>query len=795
MIRNYFISAVRYFLRHKRFTFLNITGLAIGFAFSILLILFVWQESGYDQFHEKKDRLARVTMEYVYSGKHSYHAVTGSIVAPTLYREFPEVESVIRFDNSPRTVKYQHKLFKEEAFLHADSTLFDMFSFHLLKGNPAKALNAPNKVLLTPAMVMKYFGDENPIGQSIKVDNRDYEVTGIVEEAPENSQIKYDFIGSFSSLNAYKNELWSSANYITYLLLKNESDFDGLQQKITGYMDGQRTALGFSDGNYLTFNLEQFSDVHLHSKLSGLEPNFNITYVYLFSVVAALILLIACINYINLSTARAVERGTEVGVRKVMGASRSQLLMQYISEAIICVFIAAVLAIAIATALQPFFNVILERNYSISILLSVKPFFIIVAVLLIISLMAGMYPAVVLTRLVPSKTLKGTVKSSAAGIRLRNGLMVFQFIVSAGLIICALVIYEQLHFIQNTDLGYSREHVIVLPINNDAVKKYDLIKSNFEQLSSVESITMAYETPTKIDWGDGFTTNDGRDVMTAANPVEYNYLNTLKIQLLAGRDFTEQDQKRMVLSSTDSVSALEMPVIINKEAASALGWSPEEAIGKRIDFKSDNTVIIGVMGDFHFTPLHEKVGPLVLFLNDSYNEMMLRVSGDDMGQALSLISNKWSEILPDLPYSPTFLDDEYNALYANDRKLGELFLFFTSLAVFLGCLGLLGLSALAISHRMKEIGIRKVLGASLMQIAGLLSADFMKLILVAYAVAIPLSWYLMDRWLKEFAYHIDMPWEVFFFSGFVLVLVSLITISTQTIHAALKNPADVIRND
>ncbi|UII26249.1 FtsX-like permease family protein [Fulvivirga maritima] len=426
---------------------------------------------------------------------------------------------------------------KKALFYMLTLLFFDMFSFHLLKGNPATALNSPNKVVLTPAMVHKYFGDENPMGKSIRVNKKDYEVTGVVEEAPDNSQIKYDFVGSFSSLSAYKNELWSTANYFTYLLMKDKDDFAPLQQKITDYMVSQRTSLGLNNDEYLTFNLEHLTDVHLHSKLSGIVPNVNITYIYLFSIVAVLILVIACINYINLSTARAVERGTEVGVRKVMGASRTQLFMQYISEAFICVFVAALLAIALASAVMPFFNITLDKNYAIALLFDITPITLIGAILVLISFMAGMYPAIVLTRFLPSKTLKGAVKTSTAGVRLRKGLMVFQFMVSAGLIICSLVIYKQLNFIQETDLGYSRDHIVVLPVNSDAVEKYDVIKASLEQLSSVESITMAYETPTKIDWGDSFINNEGMSVMTAANPVEYNYLSTLKIKLLAGRRF------------------------------------------------------------------------------------------------------------------------------------------------------------------------------------------------------------------------------------------------------------------
>ncbi|UII24197.1 ABC transporter permease [Fulvivirga ligni] len=795
MIKNYLTSALRYFLRHKFFTVINILGLAVGFASALLLSIFVWQETSYDKFHENKERIARVVMEYSFSGEKSKHAVNGSIVGPTFSREFPEVKAAVRFDVYPRTVKYKDKLYEETKFLHADSTFFEAFSFDLISGNEKTALASPNKVVLTPESANKYFGTTDVLGETIKVGTKDYEITGVIKPAPATSQIKYDFIGSFSSLWAYQNEQWSSANYPTYLLLNQAGDFATLQQKIDDYMLSKRQEMRMDAENHLGFILEPLIDVHLKSEVSGLEPNVNITYIYLFSVVAFLILLVACVNYVNLATARSVERGTEVGVRKVLGASKGQLFVQYINESVLSVFSAAVLGIALTTAVLPFFNQTLNKTYSIGLIMEPQVIAVILAVLVVVAILAGVYPAFVLSRFAPAKTLKGAVKSSKGGVVLRRSLIVFQFIVSAMLIISSLGIYKQLNYIKTTDLGYQRDHVIALSISGKDSRKFQTLKSQLIQFPQIESMTMAYETPTEIGWGDGIETSDGNSLMITANPVEYNYLKTLNIKLLAGRDFDERDQKQAFAPNSDSLQALHMNVIFNEEAVKQLGWTAEEAVGQVINYKSENTEIIGVMDDFHFAALHEKVGPLALFVDDIYGQVMIRINGDDVSGALANIGNVWSQVYPDLPYSPIFLNDEYNGLYETEQQLGKLFVFFTSLAIFLGCIGLLGLSALMISHRIKEIGIRKVLGASLSSIVTLLSADFAKLILVAVVIAAPLSWYIMSRWLQGFAYHIDMPWEVFIISGVVLVAVSLLTISTQTIGAAMRNPSDVIRND
>ncbi len=795
MLKNYLNSAIRHFLRHRFFSFLNIAGLTVGIACSLLLAMFVWQEATYDNFHADKDRIYRITSDFKMGEYSTQTAMTGSAIGPAITSEIPEVANMVRFFKYPVVVTHEENKFEEADFIWADSSFFDVFSFRLLEGNPKTALSGRNKILLTPESALKYFGDKDPVGEMLVVDNgSEYEVTGIVEAAPVNSQIKYDFIASFTTLRAGREPSLFPMNYYSYIMVNPNTDLAVLESKVSSLAANKASENGITGENYLKIQLEPLTEVHLTSDLPGLVPNVDKRYVVIFFIVTVLILVIACINYMNLATARAADRGTEVGVRKVMGAHRGQLFWQYITESFISVLVAFVFSIVLASLVLPYFNTALNKQYSLDIFLSPLPLTIIFTVVVLVALGSGIYPALVLTHFSPVKTLKGSARTSKAGLGLRRGLIVFQFVISAGLIICSLVIYEQIRFIQTSDIGYQKEHVVAQTVDNDVVRSYSALKSQLSSVPAVEEMTLVYETPTHINWGDGMETNDGRQLLLNANPVEYNYLNTFRISLLAGEDFTRQDQLQADSDSAQALNEAGRNIIINKRAAQELGWTPEEAVGQRIDFKG-NATIIGVTENFHYAPLHEEVGPLFLFVDRMYNQVVFRLSGSDIPGTLSLIEEEWNRIAPHIPFDPLFLDEEYNAMYENEERLGMLFGFFTILAVILGTLGLLGLSALMISNRTREIGIRKVLGASVNQIVGVLSIDFMKLVLVACMISIPLAWYAMDQWLQTFSAHISMPWYLFILAGTLLLLVSLLTLSTQTVRAALRNPTEVIRNE
>lgn len=795
MIFNYLKSAIRHFVRHKYFSILNIVGLAIGFSATILLSLFVWQELSYDTFHEKADNIARVTMHMHVQGQDRTVAVTGTKVGPAFVRDFPEVEKAVRIFHYPATVTQGDDYYNEDTFIYADSTFFDIFSFELLQGDPKKALTAPRSLLLTPKSAKKYFGDDNPLNKTLSVDGKEYTVVGIVKEAPNNSQIKYDFIASFSSLRAAQEEIWWSANYYTYVILNNLEQIPQLEAKIFDYMKGQSEETNMSGDNFLTYYLEPIRDIHVYSDHSAIVPNVDVRYIYIFGLVAVLVLFIAAINYMNLATARAMDRGVEVGVRKVMGAQKNELFWQYINEAFLSVLLAFGLAWALCSLILPVYNSILEKNYTMDMLLNLEPMLMIGFVILLITFGAGAYPSLVMAAFKPSKILKGSLKSSAAGIKLRQGLITFQFIISAALIICSLVIYKQISYIRTTNLGYQKDHVVSQAINYDLALKFDVIKNSLEQFPQIEEITMANDTPVQIEWGDGITRPGGESVMVRAAPVEKNYLNTLNIELIAGKDFSEQDQIKAFSPNPDSLHSISRSVILNEAAVEALGWdNPQEAIGQKVDFKG-NAEVAGVIRNFHFAPLHEEIGPLVLFIDRWYNHLLIRIDGAAVPEALDILEGQWSKISDKIPFDPKFINDEYDALYVNEQRLGQLSLFFTVLTIALSAMGLLGLSALTISHRIREIGIRKVLGASVYQIVNVLSKDFLKLVIVAFIIAIPLAYYALDLWLQSFTYKIDMPIEMFVLSGVLLIVVTVITLSIQTVMAANQNPTEILKSE
>lgn len=795
MLKNYLNTALRYFMRNRFFSFLNIFGLAVGFACSLLLAMFVWQEATYDNFHENRQDIVRVISSFKMGDYEAQTATSGSKVAPAFVSDIPEVQQAVRFYKYPVVVSREEQKFEEERFVWADSSVFDVFSFRLLRGDPATALSRPGSVVITEETARKYFGEHDPIGEVILINNQtEYEVTGIVQEPPVNSQIRFDFLASFNTLRAAREVGWFPANYYTYLHLVPGVSRTGLEDKLNDYMAAQSEETGMSGENYLKYQLENLEDVHLYSSWSGLEPNIDERYVIIFFLVTILVLAIACINYMNLATARAADRGTEVGVRKVMGAHRSQLFWQYITESFLSVLIAAGLAVVLASVMLPFFNTVLNREYALEVFLSPIPLLIIGTVLLIVALGAGMYPSLVLTHFNPVSTLKGSFSTSRAGLGLRRGLIVFQFVVSAALIISSLVIYRQIQYIKTSDLGYQKEFVVALGVDDEVEKSYDVLKSQLADLPGVESTSLIYETPTVIDWRDGMVTPEGKQILLAANPVDQDYLTTFDIRLLAGRDFDERDQQQARAENAGELNEESRNIIINEKAARELGWSPEEAIGRRVEFKG-NATIIGVIDNFYFSPVHEEIGPLILFVDQMYNQLAIRLSGTDVAGTLSMVEEAWEKVAPHMPFDPVFLDEEYNAIYENEEKLGMLFAFFTALTIILGVLGLLGLSALMISHRTREIGIRKVLGASVQQIVRVLSVDFIKLVFIAFILAVPLAWYAMDQWLQTFSHRISMPWYLFVLSGVLLLVLALVTLSTQTVRAALRNPTDVIRTE
>lgn len=802
MFQNYLKTTLRNLWKHKSFTLINVFGLAAGLTACMLIVLYIQHELSFDQFHQKKQQIVRTIMHYSIEGTANKTVMTGTKVGPALKRDFAEIEQFVRvadpaFSQQKVVIKKGEQQFNESRFLWADSTFFEVFSFSLLKGDAATALNGTNKVVVTEAMARKYFGNENPIGQILRLEDRvDYTVTGVAANAPSNSQLQFDFIASFMSLSAAKTETWWNANYVTYFLLKPATSAAQLQAKLPVYMRKQSAETEMTGKNFVTYLLEPLTDVHLRSEAEGgIIASGDIRYIYIFSAIALLILIIATTNYMNLTTARATERAKEVGVRKVMGAVRGQLFWQFLGESMVVTLVALLLSIVLTVVLLPVFNTLSERELTLQLLLQPAGIGALVGAWLVVSCIAGSYPSVALSYFQPIKVLKGAFKNTASGLALRKSLIVLQFMISVFLVIGTLVVKNQLHFIQNTKLGYDKQHVIALTTDERTNKNLPALKNELRQNPNVKSISLAYETPTFIKWGDGLeTVGTATPVqkMITAFPCDEDMAETLNLELVAGNDLSSEDLER--LKGKDESQA-DYRFLLNETMIKQLGWKPAEAIGKKVRVGGRTGEVKGIVRDFHFASMKQPIGPLVIFPVTWGNVLLVKLTGNNLPQTLMFLENKWKTFAPHRPFTYTFLNDEYNQMYANENRINQVFTYFSALAVLLACLGLLGLSAYVTAQRTKEIGIRKVLGASTVSITTLLSADFLKLVLVAILIASPLAWYAMTYWLNDFAYRIEIEWWVFVVAGLTAVGIALVTVSTQSIKAALMNPVKSLKSE
>lgn len=798
MFKNYLKIAFRNFRKNKTSSAINIFGLTIGLTCCLLIALYIQHEMSYDNFEQKGNRIARVIMEYSFDGspqsnKGNYTSVR---VASVFKRTFPEVESAIKMTEYARVVGYKDKLIDEKNFMYADSTFFDLFSFRLLKGNVHTVLSSPYDVVLTESTAKKYFGDEDPIGKALKVGNDSnlYRVTGVIQDCPSNSQIKFDFLASFSSLGLtpdWEKTYWD-ANYTTYLLLKNENSISSLQAKLPAFMKKEMAGQGAT----VNFYLEPFDKIHLHSPYGGFEPNNSITYIYILAAVALLILIIACSTYINLSTARSIERAKEVGVRKVIGAEKKQLFWQFIGESALLCLIAVVLSLIVAILILPSFNQLTQKQLQASSLFSLPFILFSFGVAACVSIVAGSYPALILTGFQPVKVLKGSFKNTGSGRWLRKSLIVFQFAISVFLIVSTFIMQKQLYYIQHKNLGYDREHVLVLPTTEAMVAKLKLIKDQFRQNPDVLSISLCARSP--VEEAGGYNMRSAgmpanQQMAVTANSVDEDFIKTVGLQIIAGTGLTEQDVKDAMI---DDYNKRVFHFILNESAAKQLGWAPEEAVGKKM-FLDDSRpgYVRGVVKDFHFQSLHDPIKGYVLFPAQWRSELLVKVSGHNISNTISFLESKWKTLVPDRPFEYRFLDDDYNKLYEAELRLGMVMNVFSSIAIILACLGLFGLSSYTAQQRFKEIGIRKVLGASVTNIVIALSKDFIKLAAVAIIIAFPVAWWAMTKWLEDFTYRTNMSWGIYLAAGAITILLAIVTVSVHAIKAAIANPVKSLRTE
>jgi putative ABC transport system permease protein len=799
-LKIYLRIAWRNLAKNKVFSLVNIGGLTIGIASCILIGLYVSNELSYDRFNKNADRLVRVTTEYTVNGTKNEIGATSSMPGPRLAAVFPQIESYVRIrSRDPYVVKYGEKAFVEQRFYYADSTFFKMFSFPLIEGDISAVLNAPGKIVISQSMERKYFGNERGLGKLLLVGGtKTYIVSGVAKDAPANSQIKFNFIASYASLPNANTPSWNVEIYTTYFLLHNPEHRAVLEKNIAAYMKAQKD-LDMPGNDYLIFHLEPLTKVHLYSSLSGLEPNGNITYIYILIAVALLILCIACVNYTNLATAQSVSRASEIGIRKVLGSAKWELFFQFIGESMLLNFIAFILAILLAIFILPIFNTLVERPLDPSLLLNPVAIGLMILFFVMISFSSGAYPSFVLSKIKLIKVLKSGFSFSAKSSVLRKSLIVFQFIVSVFLIISTTIIFQQLSYIQHKNLGYDKDHLIVLPVDGIMREKYQSIKDALERVPGVRSVSCGYQEMTNIGWPDALRTNPNASAtpfLVTISPTDIDFVRTTGVHIVAGSDYSLSDWKQ--LDSTNNNRERHTTYILNEAAVKALGLAPDQVIGKLLYLNFNKGIVKAVVKDFHFAPLHEPIKPLVIFLDSGYTHIYqcyAKISGQNVQATIQFLNDAWRNYLPHRPFQFHFLDDNYNTLYHNEQQTAKIFSTFSLLAIFLACLGLFALAGYITVQRAKEIGIRKVLGAEVLQIVMLISKDFIRLVTIASLIAFPVAWLSMNGWLRSFAYRIDINWWVFLAAGLASTIIALLTISFQAIRAANMNPLKSLKTE
>jgi putative ABC transport system permease protein len=806
MFSNYFKIALRNLRRNKAFTGINIAGLALGIASCLLIVLFVQHELSYDRYNTSSDRIVRV----VFRGKMKVGEIKEANVMPPVAaafkKDFPEIQEATRIRpyGMPR-ITYGSKTFKEDVIGYVDSNFFRVFTVPLLKGNPNTALISPNTVVISRSVAKKYFGDEDPIGKVLqfKDNNAAATVTGLFDEIPDNSHFHFGLLASMSTLAESRESNWLNSNYFTYLLLPENYDPKKLEAKLPQEVDryvGPQLEKAMhltmdqfkKNGNSLGFQLQPLTDIHLHSDLTGdIEPHGNISYIYIFSAVALFMLLIACINFMNLSTAGASKRAKEVGIRKVMGSVKGQLVRQFLLESLLLTVVALILALSLVSMALPFFNELTGQHLGLHLLSNplILPGLVLFG--LLTGLLAGSYPAFFLSSFNPITVLKGRLTSGKRSAGLRSGLVVFQFFISIALMVGTMVVYRQLAYIQHKDLGYSKDQVLIVQEVWWLDKNKEAFRQQLLQDPRIASVTASGYLPAGPTNGNNFFAHADNNINQMIKNLRYdvddNYIPTLGMSMLAGRNFSKE-------YAADSSA-----VIVNEAAVRAYGWKDApvgHSITQTVDQSTNKTYhVIGVVKDFHFRSLHEQITPLVMTLGGDQNNFIIKVKTKDVSGLLSTIGRHWSEMTSASAFSYSFLNQRFDNTYKAEKNIGLILGIFAGLTIFVACLGLFGLATFTATQRTKEIGIRKVLGADVTGLVALLSKDFLKLVVLAFLLAAPVAWWAMSRWLQDFAYRLPINGWIFVAAAMLAILIAFVTISSQAIKTALANPVKSLRAD
>jgi putative ABC transport system permease protein len=796
MIANYLKIAIRNIIRARLFSLINIIGLAIGMAGSLMIMTYVAGELNFESFHKNKDRIYRVATDFGQESSKMPFASTIPALGPALVEHVPEVENAVRFEwDSGSRIEYGDKSFRERNFFFVDESVFDVFSFELIRGSKSEALAAPYSVVISEAVAVKYFGDADPIGKSIIYnDEHPLKITGLIKNIPPNTHLKCDFLVSWSTLGALGREYEQPWNQVmstyTYLLLKKNADQSRLLNKMK--MLVQENAGEFM-ANILTFKLQPLSKIHMNADaIVDYGPKGNMTYVYVFGSVAILLLLIACFNFINLSTARYRKRMKEVGTRKVLGATRMQLVRQFLAESVCTTLIAVIISLLIFELCYPHLNSFLKTGTEIS-RYNIRYLYVFLPMIVIaVGFLAGSYPAFFLSRYKPVDTFRDKSSPTGGQSILRKIMVIAQFTAAVILIIITVAIYKQIHFMKNTDLGFNKENVVLLNCPRggpDDDGNYAVLKEQFLQHPGVLSVSATYTVP-------GIGSKETRSfervdadisgqITTIA--VDQGFLETLGVELLDGRDFSRD-------ISADIGSA----VIINEQAVKALEF--EDPIGRNLMLSMntglEEVTIIGVIGDFHITSLRERIEPLILYVNPGYyNLIAVRLDQNNSAAAFAHLERTWQSVVPDLPFDFGYLDNSYDGMYAREGKIGMFLVISSLLAIFVTLLGLFGLAAFMSEQRQKEISIRRVFGASIPEVFVLLVRQYTIWMLTAMVIAWPLAFYAGNRWLEGFAYRTNLSWYIFILAGAFAMLVAILTIGLQITKTLISNPADTLRHE
>jgi putative ABC transport system permease protein len=810
MFKNYIKTAVRSLYKNKGFTAINILGLALGLATCLLIVFYVVDELSYDRYNTKADSIYRVNEDLKLGENNLQYAVAMAPLAKTLKAEYPYVEDATRIKSAGTThVKKGNGNIVENKVGFVDANIFNVFTLPMISGDPKTVLLEPNTVVITESTAKKYFNTTNAVDKTIVFnDKENFKVTGVIKDLPKQSHFNFDFFVSLESFPDSHSNAWLRSDYNTYVLLKDAKDhnklaasFPAFLQKFTGAQMQSELGLNIAQfekgGSHFRLNLTALTDIHLtSSRIGELGPNSTTQYVYIFSAIAIFILLIACVNFMNLSTARSSNRAREVGVRKVLGSSRKHLIFQFLAESILITLVATLIAILAATILLPLFNQLSGKE----IVLTVDTFKWLVpallAIVLVIGSLAGSYPAFFLSAFQPIDVLKGKLSAGFKGGGLRSFLVVFQFFVSILLIIGTLVIHNQLNFIQTKNLGYNRNQVLVVKNSEELKQQANVFKQELAELPGVKEATMTGFLPTNgwrhtnIYYKDA-TYDQKKSLFPQSWQIDADYIPTMDMKIAAGRNFSKEMQ-------TDSSA-----IIINEAAAKFLGFA--DPVGKTIyqslggNRKGGPNVkechIVGVVKDFHFNSLREKIEPIVLTYGQNAGALAIRVSTANITALMAQVKDKWNSLSPGVQIDYSFMDQDFDASYRSEQRIGTIFIIFTSLAIIIACLGLFGLAAYAAEQRTKEIGIRKVLGADVSVIVGMLSKDFIKLVCIAIILASPIAWFVMTKWLQDFAYRITIQWWVIAVAGAGALVIAFVTISFQSVKAALANPVNSLKNE